>query len=159
MGLSHGWLSPFLMICTERVNKSKLLAIPMMYNISTPSELTHIPTWRLIFLPAKTTLKTHWPNDLQLWSHHLTKYLILWCVQFFFLPSLIGPQPVDFLPLFFYVLNLRFDDLLLTHGIDSSNSQGCVKQPKTCLLLFCLTEERTFKKQKERNQGFCSQTI
>lgn len=42
-GLSHGWFSPFLKR-TECVNNSKLLAIPMMYNISTPGESTHIPT-------------------------------------------------------------------------------------------------------------------
>lgn len=85
MGLGHGWLSLFLMICTEHVDKSKLLGIPKMLNIWTPGAASCIPI-QLIFMLAC------WPNDLQLWSHHF-KYLMLLCVWLFSPPSLIGPQP------------------------------------------------------------------
>lgn len=55
MGLGHGWLSLFLMMCTELVDESELLGIPKMHNISTTGAASCIRTKQLIFLPTKNT--------------------------------------------------------------------------------------------------------
>lgn len=79
---------------------------------------------------------------------------------FFPLPCLSAQSQQNVCHCSLHVINLSFDDLLLTHGTSTRqlNSQSCVKEPKICLLLSCLTEERAFEKQWRKNR-FWSQAI
>lgn len=119
MGLSQGWLSPFLMIRTECVDKSKRVAILyyVHFNPWCVDSHSHITT---NFSASKNHPQNNWPNDLQLWSNHLTKYFILSCVIFFFFSRLSALSQHNVYRRFIHVLNLSFDDLVLTHGINLS---------------------------------------
>lgn len=171
MGFSHGWLSPFLTICAECVRKSKLLATPMMCNISTPLWVdSHSHTTNFFFLPAIKKKKNppwkDWPNDLQLWIYHLTKYSILSCVGGFFfpllLPRLSALSQWDVCHCLLHVLNLSFDDLLLTHGINLSVklTELCETAKDLPIASFFLFDRRKeLLRGKEEKAEVWSQTI
>lgn len=167
MGFSHGWLSPFLTICAECVRKSKLLATPMMCNISTPLWVdSHSHTTNFFFLPAikkkKPTLKrlTKWFAALDLSFNKVFDPFM--CGRFFFfpllLPRLSALSQWDVCHCLLHVLNLSFDDLLLTHGINLSVklTELCetAKDLPIAFFFFCLTEERNFWEAKKKKQRF-----
>lgn len=169
MGFSHGWLSPFLTIWAECVRKSKLLATPMMCNISTPLWVdSHSHTTNFFFLPAIKKKKNppwkDWPNDLQLWIYHLTKYSILSCVGGFFfpllLPRLSALSQWDVCHCLLHVLNLSFDDLLLTHGINLSVklTELCetAKDLPIAFFFFVWQKKGTSERQRRKSRGLIS---
>lgn len=154
MGLCHGWLSPFLMICTECVNKSKLVAIPNDVHLKT------LACWLAFPQPVKNHPQNNWPNDLQLWSHHLTKYFILSCVIFFPLPRSSAVSQRSVYNCFLHVLNLSFDDLFLTHGINLSvKFTELCEAAKDPPIAFLFDRRKDLWEERKKNLGFWSQTI
>lgn len=89
-------------------------------------------------MPANTSLNTHWPNDPQLWRHHLTKYWNLSCV------GVSSHRQKDICHFLLHVVNFSFDGLLWQ--IASNHQSHC--------FFFCLKEQRTFQKWwiKTKNQ-------
>lgn len=131
-------------------------------------ELTHIPT-RLIFFFCQRSKKKNppwkdWPNDLQLWIYHLTKYSILSCVGGFFfpllLPRLSALSQWDVCHCLLHVLNLSFDDLLLTHGINLSVklTELCetAKDLPIAFFFFVWQKKGTSERQRRKSRGLIS---
>lgn len=133
-------------------------------------ELTHIPT-RLIFFFCQRSKKKKppwkdWPNDLQLWIYHLTKYSILSCVGGFFSPSppsLIGPQPVGRLPLFASCFEFEFwwPAFNTWHQLVSQTYRAMwnSQRPAYCFFFFLFDRRKELLRGKEEKAEVWSQTI